>query len=87
MSISTKTTTRRLREKYCHGICGQNYIETGSPQLHNERMELLRTEIKDDMKRILKESRKAEKAALRAYKKNCKDKGEKPVPADHIVFC
>ena len=82
--ISTATQVRRLREKYGQGICGENYLQTGIPQINKERFEAYEAEAKRISANLTKVTKKAERAALKAYKKKT---GKKLPPADQIVFC
>lgn len=82
--IKTATQVRRLREKYGKGICGEAFIQTGVPQINKERLAIATKEAARLEKEINKMAKKAEREALKIYKKNEKDNMP---PADQIVFC
>jgi len=77
--------SRAMREKYCVGHCSDLFIETGVPQITRERLEAAAKAQAEIRKQALKEEKKAERAAMKIYKKN--PKADRRNPANKIVFC
>lgn len=59
-------------------------MQTGIPQINKERAEISKAEAEKISANLSKEIKKAEREALKEYKKKT---GKRLPPADQIVFC
>lgn len=77
--------SKAMRMKYGAGVVSDHFIETGVPQIQVEQIKALAKQKAVVEKAAKKETKKAETAARRSYKKRCKK--TKDTPAENIVFC
>lgn len=83
MKKRTKQMERKLaklRRKYCEGICSEQYIKTGIPQIRTERL----LQAAEEIKPIMKENEKNVKEAIKNAKKA--RKGRRTKTEDKMIF-
>ena len=66
---STEERMAELREKYCRGLCSEEYIKTGVPRMITEKISEVEKEIPKQEKKAEKKKKKAVEVAKKQRRK------------------